>query len=150
VGAIVSGILQAVLSFSILFRDYHAFVDMRMAELPTDLLLKIAEKGGDPAITAFGPMFIIEYLFGITTILFMFWTIEGIVPAIAAIGAKETLPDLLLFLVAFLHHLRKKPPTAVVRGIYPTIPTKRWKSAHKPSGNSVGTDPFVRLRYGEA
>ena len=69
-GAIVSGILQALLSFSILFRDYHAFVDLRMAQLPTDLLLKIAEKGGNPAIAAFGPMFIIEYLFRITTILF--------------------------------------------------------------------------------
>ncbi|HTT19799.1 MAG TPA: hypothetical protein VMG82_12675 [Candidatus Sulfotelmatobacter sp.] len=102
-GAVVSGILQALLSFFVLFRDYHAFFDMRMAQLPTDLLVKVAEKGGDPAIAAFGPMFLIEYLFRVTTILFLFWTIEGVVRAIAAIGAKEILPDLLLCVVALLH-----------------------------------------------
>lgn len=102
-GAVISGLMQTLICLGLLFRGYYAFVDMRMAQLPTDLLIRIAEKGGDPAIAAFGPMFLTEYLFRVSTILLLFWVIEGVIRAIAAVGAKEILPDFLLFLVATLH-----------------------------------------------
>lgn len=191
-GAVISGLLQTLICLGLLFRGYYAFVDMCMAQMPTDLLIRVAEKGGEPAIAAFGPMFMTEYLFRVTTFLLLFWVIEGVIRTIAAIGAKETLPDLLLFLVAMLHtkidaenhersmgarirddvqldpsgerlqisscrpkqwtnlttishedelyelvreekasaprpfvyHLRKKPPTAVIRGIYAYDPNE--------------------------
>lgn len=50
-----------------------------------------------------GPLLVLEYILHFTTILLLFIVIEGAVRAIAAVGAKETLPDLPLFLLAKLH-----------------------------------------------
>ena len=191
-GALVSGLLQFLGCLSLLFRGYFAYINARMAQLPTDQVLKASEKNGESAIALIGPLLVMEYLLRFTTILLIFMVIEGSVRAIAAVGAKETLPDLPLYLLAklqtkidaesherslgarladevqidptgeslqikscrpkqwtnlttishegnfyelvreekahpprqFVYRLRKKPPTAVIRGIYAYDPTE--------------------------
>jgi len=102
-GALVSGIFQSVISLGLLFRGYYAYINARMAQIPTEALLKAGEKNGESAIVLVGPLLVLEYILHFTTILLLFIVIEGAVRAIAAVGAKETLPDLPLFLLAKLH-----------------------------------------------
>jgi hypothetical protein len=102
-GALVSGIFQSVVSLGLLFRGYYAYINARMAQLPTEALLKAGEKNGESAIMLVGPLLVLEYILHFTTIVLLFMVIEGVVRAIAAVGARETLPDLPLFLLAKLH-----------------------------------------------
>jgi len=102
-GALVSGLFQSVISLGLLFRGYYAYINARMAQIPTEALLKAGEKNGESAIVLIGPLLVLEYILHFTTILLLFIVIEGAVRAIAAVGAKETLPDLPLFLLAKLH-----------------------------------------------
>jgi len=102
-GALVSGIFQSVVSLGLLFRGYYAYINARMAQLPTEALLKAGEKNGESAIMLVGPLLVLEYILHFTTIILLFMVIEGAVRAIAAVGARETLPDLPLFLLAKLH-----------------------------------------------
>jgi len=102
-GALFSGIFQTFASLGLLFRGYYAYINARMAQLPTEALLKAGEKNGESAIMLVGPLLVLEYILHFTTILLLFMVIEGAVRVIAALGAKETLPDLPLFLLAKLH-----------------------------------------------
>lgn len=102
-GALVSGIFQTVVSLGLLFRGYYAYINARLAQLPTEALLKAGEKNGESAIMLVGPLLVLEYILHFTTIVLLFMVIEGAVRAIAAVGARETLPDLPLFLLAELH-----------------------------------------------
>ena len=102
-GALVSGIFQIVVSLGLLFRGYYAYINARMAQLPTEALLKAGERNGESAIMLVGPLLVLEYILHFTTIVLLFMVIEGVVRAIAAVGARETLPDLPLFLLAELH-----------------------------------------------
>lgn len=191
-GAFTSGLLQFFGCLFLLIRGYFAYASMRMAQLPTEQLLKASEKNGESAIMLLGPVLVLEYVLHFTSIVFIFMVLEGAVRGIAAVGAKETLPDLPLYLIAKLHdkldaniherslgarladevqidptgeslqikscrpkpwtnlttishegnlyelvreekshpprqfayRLRKKPPTAVIRGIYPYDPNE--------------------------
>ena len=102
-GALVSGIFQTFASLGLLFRGYYAYIKARMAQLPTEALLKAGEKNGESAIMLVGPLLVLEYILHFTTILLLFMVIEGAVRVIAAVGAKERLPDFPLFLLAKLH-----------------------------------------------
>jgi hypothetical protein len=102
-GALVSGIFQTVVSLGLLFRGYYAYINSRMAQLPTEALLKAGEKNGESAIMLVGPLLVLEYILHFTTIVLLFMAIEGLVRAIAAVGARETLPELPLYLLAKLH-----------------------------------------------
>jgi len=190
-GAVVtSGFLQAFLSLGLLFTDYHAFMTARLASIPVETMEKVAEKGGESAVMGFGGFFMMEYMLRVTTILLLYFLLEGLVRVIAAIAASEAVPTLPLKLVEvadahlsaknhekkmgarirdevqldanghdlqiascrpkpwtrltaishegqfyelvleskataprpFVYILRKKPPTAVIRGIYPYDP----------------------------
>jgi len=102
-GALMSGVLQFIFGLAFLIRGYFAYVNARLAQLPTEALLKAGEKNGESAIMLVGPLVVLEYVLHFTTILLLFMVIEGVVRVIAAVGAKETLPDLPLFLLAKLH-----------------------------------------------
>jgi hypothetical protein len=189
-GAILSGIVQSLFSLYLLIHNYYAFIRERMAAIPEIALEKAGEKGGDSAIMGLGSIFMIEYFIHITTILLVFFLLEGFVRIAAAIATQEVVPTLPLKLAAvvqshfeakekeralgervrdevqlvegsdsiriascrpkpwtqlttishdgalfelaseqkstaprpYIYVLRRKPPTAVIRGIYPYDP----------------------------
>lgn len=47
-GALVSGIFQSVISLGLLFRGYYAYINARMAQIPTEALLKAGKKTESP------------------------------------------------------------------------------------------------------
>ena len=102
-GALLSGLFQFLGCLGLIIRGYFSYASARMAELPTDQLLKASEKNGESAIMLLGPMFVLEYVLHFTTLLLIFMVLEGVVRAIAAVAATETLPDLPLYLLARLH-----------------------------------------------
>ena len=102
-GAILSGILQSLFSLFLLIHNYNAFVRERMASIPEAVLDKAGEKGGESAIMGLGSIFMLEYLIHITTILLVFFMLEGIVRIIAAVASSEVVPTLPLKLAAVAH-----------------------------------------------
>ena len=94
-GAVVtSGFLQGFLSLGLLFADYHAFMTARLASIPVETMEKVAEKGGESAVMGFGGFFMMEYMLRLTTILLIYFLLEGLVRVIAAIAASEAVPTL--------------------------------------------------------
>ena len=96
---VISGFLQAFLSLGLLIADYHAFMTARLAAIPVEIAEKVAEKGGESAIMGFGGFFMMEYMLRATTILLLYFLLEGLVRVIAAIAASEAVPTLPLKLV---------------------------------------------------
>jgi len=96
---VISGFLQVFLSLGLLFNDYHAFMTARLASIPVEVGEKVAEKGGESAIMGFGGFFMMEYMLRLTTILLIYFLLEGLVRVIAAIAASEAVPTLPLKLV---------------------------------------------------
>ena len=93
-GAVIGGLLESFLALGLFIHRYFAFVNERMAQLPTELLLKAAEKKGESAIMSYGGFLLIEYLLHISTMLLIFFMLEGLVRVIAAIASRETVPTL--------------------------------------------------------
>ena len=102
-GAIWSGILETLISLGLLIRGYYAFMNERMASIPASVLTRAAEKGGESAVMGMGSVFMLEYMIRFTTILLVFFLLEGFVRTIAAVGSDEVLPSLPLKAVGFLH-----------------------------------------------
>jgi hypothetical protein len=101
-GAVVlSGFLQIFLSLGLLIGDYHAFMTARLAALPLETMEKVGEKGGESAIMGFGGFFLMEYILRLTTILLLYFLLEGGVRIIAAVAAQECVPTLPLKLVEY-------------------------------------------------
>lgn len=102
-GAIWAGILEALFSLGFLIRGYFAYMNARMASVPASVVTKAGERGGESAIMGMGSIFLLEYLIQITTIVLVFFLLEGVVRAIAAVGSEEVLPSLPLQVLALLH-----------------------------------------------
>lgn len=102
-GALVGGILEMLLATGLLIRGYFAYMNERLASIPQAVYAGAGEKGGESAIMGLGPIVMLEYLIHITTILLIFFLVEGAVRLIAAIGSRETLPSLPLYFLARLH-----------------------------------------------
>lgn len=102
-GAVVSGLLEALFSLALLIKGYFVYTNERIASLPGTAMMKAGEKGGESAIMGMGTIFLLEYLIHVTTILLIFFMLEGAVRAIAAFGSEEVLPTLPLQAVAFVH-----------------------------------------------
>ena len=98
-----SGLIEALTSVGLLVRGYYAYMNWRMANLPPEVFTKAGEKGGESAIMGLGSIFMLEYLILPTTIVLVFFLLEGVVRAIAAIGSDEVLPTFPLQILAFLH-----------------------------------------------
>jgi hypothetical protein len=98
-----SGLVEALINIGLLVRGYYAYMNWRMASLPAEVFTRAGEKGGESAIMGMGSIFMLEYLIHPLTFVFIFFTLEGFVRAIAAVGADEVLPSFPLQILAFLH-----------------------------------------------
>lgn len=102
-GALVGGILEMLVSTGLLIRGYFAYMNERLASIPQAVYAGAGEKGGESAIMGLGPIVMLEYVIHVTTILLIFFLVEGAVRLIAAIGSRETVPSLPLYLLAKVH-----------------------------------------------
>lgn len=190
VGSFLSGSLQSLCCLYFLIRNYYPFMQQRMALMSDSVYFLAARKRGTTGVMGLGTVFMFEYFIHITTILLLFFMLEGFVRMVAAVVSGESVPTLPLKLVAiaqthfeaakkertlgervrdvvepldgtdsiriascrpkpwtqlttishdgalfelaseqkstpprpFVYILRRKPPTAVIRGIYPYDP----------------------------
>lgn len=102
-GAVVSGLLETLISAGLVIHGYFVYTDERLAALSVTVMTKAGEKGGESAIMGMGTIFLMEYLIHISTLVLMFFVLEGAVRAIAAIGSGEVLPSFPLQAIAFVH-----------------------------------------------
>src|ERR1700751_495421 len=84
-GSIISGFLESGAAFGLLIHSYNAYMNERLAAIPLLLIEKAAEKGGESAVASMGGFALIDFCFRLTTILFAFFLLEGLVRVIAAI-----------------------------------------------------------------
>jgi hypothetical protein len=190
IGPVLSGSLQSYVCLYFLIRNYYPFLQERIALVSSSVYYRAGRKGGESAIMGLGSIFMLEYLIHITTIVLIFFMVEGLVRIVAAVVTGESVPTLplklaviaqthfeaakkeramgertrdvvesldgadsiriascrpkpwtqlttishdgVLFELAseekstaprpFVYILRRKPPTAVIRGIYPYDP----------------------------
>lgn len=183
----LSGCLQFLSCLYFLIRNYYPFMQERMAMMSNSVYYSAARKRGMTGVMGLGTVFMFEYFIHITTILLLFFMLEGFVRTVAAVVSGESVPTLPLKLAAiaqsyfeaarneralgeripdavesldgtdsiriascrpkpwtqlttishdgalfelaseqkstpprpFVYILRRKPPTAVIRGIYP-------------------------------
>jgi len=101
-GSILGGLLELFGALGLLIRDYSNYMNARLAAIPVDLVSQAAEKRGESAIMSLGGFVLIDYLFRLTTILLVYFTIEGAVRVIAAIAGRETVPTLPLKLLEYV------------------------------------------------
>ena len=73
-----------------------------MAQIPGSVLTKAGEQGGESAIMGLGSIFWLEYMIHVSTILLVFFMLEGLVRIIAAIASREAVPTLPLKIIAVL------------------------------------------------
>lgn len=186
----LSGCLQSLSCLYFLIRNYYPFMQERMALMSNSVYYLAARKRGMTGVMGLGTVFMFEYFIHITTILLLFFMLEGFVRIVAAVVSGESVPTLPLKLAAiaqsyfetasneralgerirdvvepldgtdsiriascrpkpwtqlttishdgalfelaseqkstpprpFVYILRRKPPTAVIRGIYPYHP----------------------------
>ena len=98
---ILGGFLESALAFGLLVHSYSTFMNDRMAATALLLMERAAEKGGESAVASLGGFALIDFLFRITTILFAFFLLEGLIRVIAAIAGRETVPTLPLKLLEY-------------------------------------------------
>ena len=97
--AVVSGVIQILLSISVLVFRYQRFVQAQFAQTDTRVLLAAAEKGGETAIQSFGMAYLIAYVLTPLSLLLCYFALEGAFRAVAAVTTGEvvgTLPLVLL------------------------------------------------------
>ena len=189
-GCVLSGCLQSLSCLYLLIRNYYPFMRERLALISDSVYYSAARKRGTTGVMGLGTIFMFEYFIHITTILLLFFMVEGLVRIVAAVVSGESVPTLPLKLTAiaqtrfeaakkeralgerirdvvesldgtdsiriascrpkpwtqlttishdgalfelaseqkstpprpFVYILRRKPPTAVIRGIYPYHP----------------------------
>jgi len=101
VGSIIGGFLEAAVAFALLVRSYDSFMNERLAATSLLLMERAAEKGGESAVAAIGGFTLIDFLFRLTTVVLMFFVLEGLVRVIASIAGRETVPTLPLKLFEY-------------------------------------------------
>jgi hypothetical protein len=102
-GSIIGGFLESAVAFGLLIHSYSTYMNERLAAIPLLLMEKAAEKGGESAVASMGGFVLIDFCFRITTILFAFFLLEGVVRVIAAIASRETVPSLPLKVLEYVH-----------------------------------------------
>ena len=101
-GSILGGLLESFAALGLLIRDYSAYMNARLAAIPSSLMENAAEKRGESAIMSLGGFVLIDYLFRFTTILLAYFMVEGAVRVVAAIASHETIPTLPLKLLEYV------------------------------------------------
>jgi len=100
-GSILGGFLELLLAFGLLIHSYSTFMNERLAATSLLLMERAAEKGGESAVASLGGFALIDFIFRITTIIFAFFLLEGVIRVIAAIASRETVPSLPLKLLEY-------------------------------------------------
>jgi hypothetical protein len=97
VAAILGGIIESTASVALLVRGYFAFMNQRLQAMPTTAMVKLEEQGGDTAVKGLGMVFSFEYFLHLTTMVLVFFAVEGFVRALAAAISGEIVPSLPLY-----------------------------------------------------
>lgn len=101
-GVIASGCIQLVGCLGLLLYRYIVFADFRARSME-QALLGAAERGGETALMGGGLFILAEYLLQPVTLLIVYFSIEGLIRAAAAIISSEVVPTLPLQLLAVAH-----------------------------------------------
>ena len=102
--AVLSGMLEFFLVLALLVRGYFVYTNQRLLATSATMLVKAAEQRGDVAVRAFGLVLLAEYFVRLTTIVLLFFAIEGAVRASAALVTQEIVPTLPLYGIERLEH----------------------------------------------
>jgi hypothetical protein len=102
-GSITGGFLELAIAFGLLIHSYDTFMNERLAATSLLLMERAAEKGGESAVASIGGFALIDFLFRITTIVLVFFVLEGLVRVIAAVAGRETVPTLPLKMLEYFH-----------------------------------------------
>jgi len=102
-GSILGGFLESLLAFGLLIHSYNTFMNARLEATSLLVMERAAEKGGEAAVASIGGFAFIDFLFRITTVVFSFFLVEGLIRVIAAIASRETVPSLPLKLLEYAH-----------------------------------------------
>ena len=101
--AITSGAIQFFACVILAIVRYVTFANQRLFAVPTQATMKAAETGGETAIMGLGLVVLADYVIQPVTIVLLYFMIEGLVRAAAAIATSEIVPTLPLQLVAMAH-----------------------------------------------
>ena len=119
--SIISGFLELGVAFGLLVHSYDKFMNERLAATSLLLMERVAEKGGESAVASIGGFALVDFLFRITTVVFIFFVLEGSVRVIAAIAGRETVPTLPLKLLEYvqgrLSSLRSRTRVSSMRSL---------------------------------
>ncbi len=105
--AMVSGIVQMAIIAVLWWLGYRHYVDLRVGGAK-NVVVGMAEKGGETAIMGYGVYLLIEYCLLPQTLLLFYFLFEGGVRFVAAFVHGELVPTLPLVGVAALHTLLDK------------------------------------------
>jgi hypothetical protein len=100
--ALLSGIVEMLASVGLLVRGFYAYSNARLASIPLEIMMKAGEREGERAIMGLGNIVFLEYVFHVTTMVLLWFAMEGGVRAVAAI-LGEVLPSFPLSVMAFVH-----------------------------------------------
>ncbi len=127
--AVVCGILQMFACLGLLFARYPAFVASQYAQVDARYFDGAMRVGGESAVRAFGLILLAAYIFLPSTLLVIYFAVEGLVRWVAAIVTGEvigTLPVFVAEIVAakYRAHLDEKKQGERVPDLVSTPPVE--------------------------
>lgn len=102
-GATTTGVAQALLCLAVLGYGLPGYVRSLYTAEMTTATLAVAEKAGETGVMGMGPLLLVGYVFQPFSLLLIFFMVEGVVRATAALVSDEALPTTPLFLLSLLH-----------------------------------------------
>jgi hypothetical protein len=101
--AVTCGALQLLACVGLLIYRYLVFANQRLMGVSTHAMQGAAESGGETAVMGMGIFVLAEYLIHPLTLLLLYFAVEGLVRASAALITGEVVPTLPLQLIALAH-----------------------------------------------
>ena len=98
----ISGAAELVFCLGALIYRYFIFTHLRMLA-DVNVMVKVAERGGETAVMGSGLFLLMEYLIQPLTIVLCYFALEGVVRLVAATITEEVVPTLPLYLLLLLH-----------------------------------------------
>ena len=99
--ALASGVLELLTCVITLIYRYLLFGSNRLFG-PANVTMKAAESGGETAVMGSGIFLLLEYLIQPVTLLLIYFAIEGLARALAALVSDEVIPTLPMQSLAWL------------------------------------------------
>ena len=98
--ALISGVLELLISLVLFIYRYLVFGSHQLS-VPSNVLMGVAEKGGETAVMGSGIFLLLEYLIQPLTLLLVYCMLEGLTRALAALVSDEVVPTLPIQMVAW-------------------------------------------------